>query len=350
MDAKLNIVPFVSVDHMMTLVNTIGVERFLTELAGLYRGGFPPLGPVRQDAAGRLAQHRRRHRADADERRPALRLQIRQRPPQEHPRGPPDGDGLRRPRRCRQRLSDAPDRDDDPHRLAHGRHVGGGGEASRAGRSGHHGDHRQRRAVRVPGARLQGDPRHPQAAPLRHRSVREPQMRPQPRGPRLRGHDLRHGPGGRRGRAHHHDGNRRQAERDHPDRQHGRDRRSHQRRRRRLPRQDRAQPGHPAALRHLRRIPAADPHRGRDPAARPGSSRDRAVAGHHRAGQRANATTGRSPCSIPSALPSRISRRCATCATSSRPPASTRNSIFSPIPTSRRTCSACCCARRTRPG
>jgi ornithine cyclodeaminase len=33
MHSKLNIVPFVSVDHMMRLVNTIGVERFLTDLA-----------------------------------------------------------------------------------------------------------------------------------------------------------------------------------------------------------------------------------------------------------------------------------------------------------------------------
>src|SRR4051812_9339265 len=33
MDAKLNIVPFVSVDHMMKLVNVIGVERFLTDLS-----------------------------------------------------------------------------------------------------------------------------------------------------------------------------------------------------------------------------------------------------------------------------------------------------------------------------
>ena len=40
MDAKLNIVPFVSVDHMMTLVNTIGVERFLTELAAYIEDDF----------------------------------------------------------------------------------------------------------------------------------------------------------------------------------------------------------------------------------------------------------------------------------------------------------------------
>ncbi|MET0532234.1 MAG: ornithine cyclodeaminase [Microvirga sp.] len=40
MQAKLNIVPFVSVDHMMKLVLAIGVERFLTELAGYIEDDF----------------------------------------------------------------------------------------------------------------------------------------------------------------------------------------------------------------------------------------------------------------------------------------------------------------------
>ncbi|HEV2574860.1 MAG TPA: ornithine cyclodeaminase [Beijerinckiaceae bacterium] len=38
--AHLNIVPFVSVDHMMKLVLTIGVERFITELAGYIEHDF----------------------------------------------------------------------------------------------------------------------------------------------------------------------------------------------------------------------------------------------------------------------------------------------------------------------
>ncbi|RVA90419.1 ornithine cyclodeaminase, partial [Mesorhizobium sp. M7A.F.Ca.US.006.04.2.1] len=38
--AKLNIVPFVSVDRMMKLVIAIGVERFLTELAGYIEEDF----------------------------------------------------------------------------------------------------------------------------------------------------------------------------------------------------------------------------------------------------------------------------------------------------------------------
>ena len=52
---KINIVPFVSVDRMMKLVLAVGVETFLRRACGLYRGGFPALGAVRQDAARRLA-------------------------------------------------------------------------------------------------------------------------------------------------------------------------------------------------------------------------------------------------------------------------------------------------------
>jgi ornithine cyclodeaminase len=40
MDTKLNIVPFISVDHMMKLVNTIGVEHFLTDLAAYIEEDF----------------------------------------------------------------------------------------------------------------------------------------------------------------------------------------------------------------------------------------------------------------------------------------------------------------------
>jgi ornithine cyclodeaminase len=40
MAAKLNVVPFVSVDHMMKLVLEIGVERFLVELAGYIEADF----------------------------------------------------------------------------------------------------------------------------------------------------------------------------------------------------------------------------------------------------------------------------------------------------------------------
>jgi len=40
MTRKLNIVPFVSVDHMMKLVNAVGIEKFLVELAGCIAEDF----------------------------------------------------------------------------------------------------------------------------------------------------------------------------------------------------------------------------------------------------------------------------------------------------------------------
>jgi ornithine cyclodeaminase len=40
MTAKLNLVPFVSVDHMMKLVHAIGIETFLMELAGFIEADF----------------------------------------------------------------------------------------------------------------------------------------------------------------------------------------------------------------------------------------------------------------------------------------------------------------------
>ena len=76
---------------------------------------------------------------------------------------------------------------------------------------------------------------------------RHRKMRPQPRAARLRHHILPLGAGGGRGRADHHDGHRRQTLRHGPDRQHGRAGSAHQRRRRRLPRQDRTAQRHPAA-------------------------------------------------------------------------------------------------------
>jgi ornithine cyclodeaminase len=55
MHSKLNIVPFVSVDHMMRLVNTIGVERFLTDLAAYIEEDFRRW--ERFDKTARVASH-----------------------------------------------------------------------------------------------------------------------------------------------------------------------------------------------------------------------------------------------------------------------------------------------------
>ena len=167
---KLNIVPFVSVENMMKIVLAVGVERFMVGTRRLHRGGLRPLGAFRQGSAHRRAFGRRRHRTDADERRRDLWLQIRQRPSEEHARRAADGDGLRGALERRYRLSAAPVGNDDPDGAAHGGDLGDGREVSRAGRIEDDGDHRQRRAVGVPGAGLQGARRHRPAEALRRRS------------------------------------------------------------------------------------------------------------------------------------------------------------------------------------
>ncbi|OQM76997.1 ornithine cyclodeaminase [Manganibacter manganicus] len=55
MTAKLNVVPFVSVDSMMKLVLTVGVEKFLTELAGYIEEDF--LRWESFDKTPRIASH-----------------------------------------------------------------------------------------------------------------------------------------------------------------------------------------------------------------------------------------------------------------------------------------------------
>jgi ornithine cyclodeaminase len=55
MDQKLNLVPFVSVDHMMKLVLEIGVERFLVELAGFIEEDFRRWETF--DKKARIASH-----------------------------------------------------------------------------------------------------------------------------------------------------------------------------------------------------------------------------------------------------------------------------------------------------
>jgi ornithine cyclodeaminase len=57
MTAKLNIVPFVSVDHMMKLVLATGIERFLTDLAGYIEKDFLRWNVF--DKTPRLASHSR---------------------------------------------------------------------------------------------------------------------------------------------------------------------------------------------------------------------------------------------------------------------------------------------------
>ena len=157
----------------------------------LYRRGFSALGRIRQDAADPRPFGRGRDRADADQRRGDLRLQVRQRPSEERRGRPADGHGLRRALPRRQRLSDADLGNDDPDRAAHGRDVRACGQGPRAAGGADDGDHRQRRAMRVPGGRLQGALRRRGGAALRHRSAGDAQGGGEPRWVGTQGRPLR---------------------------------------------------------------------------------------------------------------------------------------------------------------
>jgi ornithine cyclodeaminase len=156
MSQNLNLVPFVSVDSMMKLVHAIGVERFLVELAGFIEADFKRWEIF--DKTPRVASH-------------SAEGVIELMPTSDgavygfkyvngHPKntrdGRPDRHRLRRAGRCRDRLSAALDRDDHPDRAAHRRDLGAGAKYLAPPRAPHDGDDRQWRAVRVPGARLQG--------------------------------------------------------------------------------------------------------------------------------------------------------------------------------------------------
>ena len=81
------LVPFVSVDNMMRLVHHVGVEKMITQIAAQIESDFKRWESFDKTPAhpGPLAAWR--DRADADIGRRGLRVQIRQRPPQEHVRG-----------------------------------------------------------------------------------------------------------------------------------------------------------------------------------------------------------------------------------------------------------------------
>jgi hypothetical protein len=168
----------------------------------------------------------------------------------------------------------------------------------------------------------------------------------QPRGDGVRDRGLREPRGGGGGRGGHHHGDGGQGLCDDPDRQHGRVGRAHQRGRRRLPGQDRAAPRHPDALGDLRGVSGPDPDRGGDPAARGRSPGGGALGGDRR--PRAGAAPRGAITLFDSVgFATEDFSACATCATGwSR--GSTRSSTCSPTPTSRGICSGCCCARPGR--
>ena len=90
-----DVVQYVGVENMVRLVRSVGIETFLIGLAE-YIEMISGAGPLSRKPLVWRAIRGRRDRTDADARRRALRLQVRQRPPEEHDMRPADGDGLRR--------------------------------------------------------------------------------------------------------------------------------------------------------------------------------------------------------------------------------------------------------------
>ena len=115
---------------------------------------LPALARVRQVRTRGQPLRHRRDRADARLQRRTLRLQVRQRPSQQHPARHVHRDGLRRAGRRGHRLSGTALGADRGHRAAHLCHLADG--SARPGPSGleAHGADRQRRPERVPGAGL----------------------------------------------------------------------------------------------------------------------------------------------------------------------------------------------------
>ncbi len=154
--SEMAFVPFVSVENMMRSGPPHRHRADAARAGRVYRGRFPPLGAVRQDTACRVAFRRRRDRADADQRRRELWLQIRQRPPGQHGARFPDRDCIRRAGTSGQWLPHPVVGNDGFDRAAHCGDLRNGGATSRAEGRADDGDDRQRRAVRIPGAGDEG--------------------------------------------------------------------------------------------------------------------------------------------------------------------------------------------------
>ena len=63
----LNIVPFVSVDHMMKIVDSIGMESILEGISAYIEEAFSTLAVIRQNTQSRFSLSRRRYRTDANQ-------------------------------------------------------------------------------------------------------------------------------------------------------------------------------------------------------------------------------------------------------------------------------------------
>ena len=105
MTPNLNLVPFVSVDSMMKLVLSVGIERFLVELADFIEADFRRWELF--DKTPRVASHSAEGVIELMPTSDGATYGFKyvNGHPEEHKGWAPDGDRLRRARRCRHRLS-----------------------------------------------------------------------------------------------------------------------------------------------------------------------------------------------------------------------------------------------------
>ena len=280
----LNLVPFVSVHNMMRLVNAVGVEQFLTELAGFVEEDFRRWPAF--DKTSRVASH-------------SVDGVIELMPTSDgvtygfkyvngHPKNMREG---RQTVTAFGLLADVST--GYPELLSEMTILTALRTAATSAVAAKHLARSGSRSMAIIGNGAQSEfqalgfraligvdrLRLYDIEPLGEREVRR-QSRPL----RVRPDDLPQRGGRRRGRRHRHHGDGRQAQRDGADRQPCRRRAAYQCGRRRLPGQDRTAPRHPSALGDFCRISATDAGRRRNSAARRRSSADRTLAGDRRRG------------------------------------------------------------------
>ncbi len=173
-------VDFIGIERIRELLSRRGAARFIDELCARDRERLPALERVREVAAPCEPLERRSDRAHARLRRPALCLQVREWPPEEHRRGAAHRDRLRRAGGRRHRLPAALVGADAHDRAADRGHLGAGGAPHGPPRQPRDGADRQRRSERVSDDRLPPPARHPRAASLRYRCARHREAGTQP--------------------------------------------------------------------------------------------------------------------------------------------------------------------------
>ena len=158
--SALAMVPFVSVENMMRIVNTLGPANAMQQMSQYIESDFARWDQF--DKTPRVAAHSREGvielmpTSDGE----TYGFKYVNGHPANMARGFQTVTAFGVLARVRQRLSHPVVRDDRAHRPAHGGNFGGGRQISRAATIADHGDDRQWCPVRVSGPRLSADTRH----------------------------------------------------------------------------------------------------------------------------------------------------------------------------------------------